>query len=403
MNNFLTVLGFHMKESFRSKTFKVLSTIMLLLVIGFFGMTHYLGKENPDNILILDKTQHQLFDTSLFNERNDMIQSSAITESQLPLHLDELKKGKSDGIMVIEDTNSGAPRITYHVKQFPNNKLQGTVKDFIQMQYTALLIDNAKIDKTSADLLLSDVTFSVNAVNDSKSIGIIYLFSFIMYMFIILFGQMVAMGISSEKVSRVMEIMITKVNPLSMMYAKVISSLATGIVQILIMAIGFWIAKSMNWVSDSLSLFGLPIDVSLFDAKLIAFFAIYFILGFTLYAILFAALSSMINRIEDLNSVTAPIMVLLIFAFYIGMYSMSDPHATIVVASSYIPFFSPIITFSRLVLGEATGLEIGLSILILIMTIVILGALATKVYRSGVHRYAEKTKLSDVMSVFKKK
>lgn len=402
MNNFLTVLGFHMKESFRSKMFKILSILMLLLVIGFFGMTHYLAKEEPDDILILDQTEHHLFDASQFNEQHPMIHSTIIEKSTLPTHLEELKKGKSDGIMVIEDSKTGAPHIDYHVKQFPDSELQGIVKDFVQMQYTTLLIKHGGIEESAAASLLSDVSFSVSAVNDSKSIGIIYLFSFIMYMFIILFGQMVAMGISSEKVSRVMEIMITKVNPLAMMYAKVISALTTGIAQILIMVLGFWISKTLKWTSDSLNLFGLPIDVSMFNLKLIVFFAIYFILGFTLYALLFAALSSMINRIEDLNSVTSPIMVLMIFAFYIGIYSMSDPHSTVVVVSSYIPFFSPIITFSRLVLGETTTLEIGLSILILIVTILILGAFATKVYRSGVHRYAEKTKFSDVLSVFKK-
>ena len=110
-------------------------------------------------------------------------------------------------------------------------------------------------------------------------------------MFIVAFGNTIAMNIASEKASRVMEVMLPKVKPLTMMYAKILAVVSTALLQLVILACGYLIPYLLGWVDlESASLFGIPIDFTKLDAKVISMFLVYFITGYLLYAMMYALL-----------------------------------------------------------------------------------------------------------------
>ena len=107
-------------------------------------------------------------------------------------------------------------------------------------------------------------------------------------MFIVAFGNTIAMNIASEKASRVMEVMLPKVKPLTMMYAKILAVVSTALLQLVILACGYLIPYLLGWVDlESASLFGIPIDFTKLDAKVISMFLVYFITGYLLYAMMY--------------------------------------------------------------------------------------------------------------------
>jgi ABC-2 type transport system permease protein len=387
MKTFWTICKFHIRGNFRSTAFKIISAIMLLLNLGFYAFNHYSNDDSKKEFSVVSKTQqYKLTDQGDFTFKT-------IKESELQSEKEKLKKGKVKGIVVI-DKKDLEPVVTYYYNNQPNVSAIGIMQVTLQSQYQSAVIDKEKIEDHAAQALLKPVELQMENVNNSKMMGLVYVFAMFMYIFILTFGQMIAQGIAAEKASRVMEILITKAKPIAIMYAKIISTMVAGLVQIVIVAGAFVTAKLIGWISsDKTSIFSMPIDLSFLSVKMLSLFMVYFILGFILYAMLFAAASSFISRIEDLGTILMPIILLLVAALFIAMQCMSNPTSTIVRVSSYIPLFSPVVTFSRMTMGEAPWYEIVITIAELILCIAILLRVSTKMFVSGVMHYGKKMNL----------
>ncbi|WP_127532681.1 ABC transporter permease [Paenibacillus kobensis] len=399
MNPFFTVLQFHLKESYRSKAFKIMAVVMFLLVVGFFAAAHFMKDDSKLDIKILTESSEYTLDIDRINKQSETMDLVPIERTELDASKEEVKNGDADGVVVIGQTSEGLPTLAYSYSQFPDLDAIAVIQNELKSQYIVHVTKEKSIAPDAAEALLAQIDVHEESLNRTNALGLVYFFAFLMYLFITLYGQMVALSIAGEKVSRVMEIMITKVKPTTMMYAKVIASMIAGLTQIAIVAAGYLTARAMGWVGEDLSIMGMPIDVSIVTVKLFAFLVVYFILGYSLYAILYAAMSSIISRIEDMNSVTAPLSVLLIAAFILAMQCMVDPNSTTVVIASYIPFFSPMVTFSRLVMGEASTMELIITTAEIAAAIGLLSLVTNRLYTSGVMRYSEKTKFSDVIKL----
>lgn len=401
MKHFKTVFGFHFKESILSKNFIFSTLILVSLILGFFAFTHFLNSDDEkDNVVVVNNSSYSL-DEKALNKDNSFTTFTINDEKVIPKTKKEIKDGDIDGLLIIED-NNGVPTIQYFYKNFSDFKTITHLENTLQQSYLNKTVQDKHIQPEIAKSLLTKVQVKDMPLEKQDSIGLVYFFIFIMYMFFIMFGQTVSMSISAEKTSRVMEIMITKVKPITMMYAKIFSSLVNGLIQIGILGLSYLLAKQLGWTSEQTHLFAMPLDLSVLNINTFIYFIIFFILGYILYALLFAALSSVINRIEDLANVIFPVSLVLMGAFIIGIRSMMDPNSSLVMFGNYFPFFSPIVAFSRIILGEATQLEIILSLGILIVTIILTGIFASRVYKNGVMRYSHKTTLMDVLKLVKK-
>ena len=199
-----------------------------------------------------------------------------------------------------------------------------------------------------------------------------------------------------------MEVMIPKVKPLTMMYAKILAVVSTALLQLIILACGYLVPYLLGWIDlENGSLFGV-IDVTKLDAKIIGMFLIYFVTGYFLYAMMHAAAGAVVSKTEDLQGVMLPISILIIAAFFISLKSLGDPNSTIVVISSYVPFFTPMVTFSRFVAGETGMLEIMITLAGLLATIGILSAVTSRIYVNGVMNYSDKVKFKDLAKFIKR-
>lgn len=187
------------------------------------------------------------------------------------------------------------------------------------------------------------------------------------------------------------------------MYAKILAVVSTALLQIVILACGYLIPYVLGWVNlENASLFGVPIDFTKLDVKVISMFLIYFVTGYLLYAMMYAAAGAVVSKTEDLQAVSFPVMILIMAAFFISIKSLGDPNSTIVVISSYIPFFTPMVTFSRVVAGEAGTLEISIKLAILLVTIGILNVVTSRIYVNGVMNYSDKVKFKDLAKFIKR-
>ena len=238
--------------------------------------------------------------------------------------------------------------------------------------------------------------------NQMENFFYTYIMIFALYMVILLYGQMVATSVATEKSSRAMEVLITSAKPTSMMFGKVLASCLAGFSQIVLIfgsAILFYNINRESW-SD------IPIIQSIFDMpwELFVYMLIFFVLGFLIYAFMFGAVGSTASKLEDINTSVMPITFLFVIAFIVVMTAMTsgDVDTSIMMVCSYIPFTSPMAMFTRIAMSTVAWYEIAASIAILIVSVVGVGVLSAKIYRVGVLMYGTKPKITDLLKMLKK-
>ena len=229
-----------------------------------------------------------------------------------------------------------------------------------------------------------------------------YVMIFALYMVILLYGQMVATNVATEKSSRAMEVLVTSAKPTSMMFGKVLASCIAGFSQLVLVFGTAILLYNVN--KDALSN---PLIASIFDIpiELFIYLILFFVLGFLIYAFMFGAIGSTASKLEDINTSVMPITFLFIIAFMVVMFSMSSGSVdnTAMLICSYIPFTSPMAMFTRICMSTVAWYEIAVSIAILIGSTVGIGVLSAKIYRVGVLLYGMPPKFSNIMkTVFKK-
>lgn len=404
MKKFSAIYKFHLKENLTSRAYKISTAIIFIAILAFFAYSNWANNAdsgNKDRITVINESASPL-NIKVVNKQLKETALNTADQSKEKKLRKQVEKGDLDGILLIKDQN-GVPALTYIYKNLPNNEAVPTMTQTLQQSYINETITKNKISEGTAASLLATVKSKEEVLKDtSATFGIVYVFVFFMYLFIMSFGQMIATAIAAEKASRVMEIMIPKVKPILMMYAKITAILTGAFVQIIIIAAAGFIASLLGWLDkDQLSIFGAGIDLSNLTPLVITAFVVYFVLGYLLYAMLYAAVGSMVSRTEDLGSSMFPVIMLIMGAFFIGMRSLFDPSSTFVVVSSYIPFFSPIVTFSRIVAGEAGAGEVAITIGILLVTLWIINRIAGRIYVHGVMHYGGKIKLKDMIQLAK--
>lgn len=212
---------------------------------------------------------------------------------------------------------------------------------------------------------------------------------------VILYGQWVAMSVAEEKSSRVMEIVISAATPFQLLGGKVLGVGGLGIVQLLAAAIPAIVAFVLQGRIAEIVLGAAPSDLDLPQVLTLGVagaFVVFFVLGYLLYAVLYAAAGSLVSRMEDVNNVVAPMSMIGTLGYLVAIYvsmGLLPADATWVAVLSYVPFVSPYLMVSRVISGQAGLPEVALAAAILVVSIVVMLWLAARVYSAGVLMYGQ--------------
>ncbi len=218
--------------------------------------------------------------------------------------------------------------------------------------------------------------------------------SILLFMAIILYGQWVAFSVAEEKNSRVMEVVLAAATPFQLLSGKVLGVGGLALVQYVIVLVPSVIGIMLQGKIAGL-VFGDGANVDLpsgVSVGLLAIFGVMFVLGFALYAVLYAGAASLVSRQEDVNQIVAPLTLVSVGGYLVATYSSTgliDINSPLVVIMSFIPFFSPYLMLSRLGQGAATPLDVALAIVILVAFIPVALWVAARLYRSGVLMYGQ--------------
>lgn len=199
---------------------------------------------------------------------------------------------------------------------------------------------------------------------------------FLLYMQIMMFGLYVAMGVVEEKSSRVVELLLSTLKPLQLLWGKVIGIGAVGLTQLTLYGIA---GVGTGLATGALTLTGTAFGV-LFGTLG------WFVLGFAFFAVLYAAAGSMVSRQEDVNSTASPLMVLIVIMFISAFSAVGDPDGTLSNVLSWIPPFSAILMPLRIAAGVASPVQVVGTIVLMLAVTAALSVLAAKIYERSILR-----------------
>jgi ABC-2 type transport system permease protein len=224
-----------------------------------------------------------------------------------------------------------------------------------------------------------------------------FLLSFMMVFFIyftlIIYGIYVMRGVLEEKSNRIVEVIVSSVKPFHLMLGKVIGIGAVGLTQIAIW-VSFAAIFSAPQVAMALSV--APSNLPKVSGAALAFLPVYYILGYFLFATIYAGIGSMFNTEEDAQQLMGVANLFLIAPMVLLMPVMKNPDGTMSTVLSLIPFFSPILMYLRIAVQMPPAWQIALSIAIMLATIVLMIWVVSKIYRVGILMYGKKPTIPEI-------
>lgn len=241
----------------------------------------------------------------------------------------------------------------------------------------------------------------VDHVAQTQAMVLAYFLLFMIYMALIMYGNMVASGVAEEKSSRIMEVMVSTVKPVELMFGKIIGVGALGLVQFVIWISTGLLMAFMGRTGLMGVMFGMTEPLRALPLDSILWFGLFFVLGYFFYASIFAAAGALVSRVEEVSQVVSLLMMFIVVGFFAAYISFLNPNSSFAVTASLIPFTAPMVMFARIVLADPPLLQVAVSVVIMLGSIIIGTWVSSKIYRLGILLYGKRPSIRQVVQLLK--
>lgn len=319
----------------------------------------------------------------------------------------QVKNGSLSLVLVLDWAANGEIGFTYYT----NASTSGLSADPRLVQVQAEASQLAVLDKASrlgltpvqtASLFAQPAFHVVNTGQSSRSAAeavtgyiIAYVGVLLIFMSVYMYGYGVATGVAEEKSSRIMEILVNAATPFQLMVGKIVGIGSAGLAQMaafVVVGIGALLLQTPLRALLGLGsgAAGLNLDIMGASVTMLLLLLVYFLLGFLLYATLFAAMGALVKRQEELQNVIQPVMWLFTIGYLVSFIGISNPDAPWVKVISYIPFWTPTAMLMRIGTGSVAWWEIALTVILMSAAIYLCAVVSARIYRFGVLMYGQK-------------
>ncbi|WP_040952206.1 ABC transporter permease [Gorillibacterium massiliense] len=430
MNSLLTIIRFTLMNRLRSKSFLVTTVLFALLITIGVNLPNiidsFTGEGKAVKVGMLQTSSAVPDKLSAHFKKDEKPDVEIVqypdqgsTTANDAFIREKVDAGEVKGFLVLtENQSAGFPDVVYrsHASFLSGSSTQTKLTQGLQAVKQELAIQGAGLTQEQLKQLYSPLTFKTEMLSQGEGTGggkdsgmsedqvaasFILVYALFILMFIVnnLYGNMITMEITSEKSSRVMEILITSVSPVKQMFGKVLGIFILGFGQTLL----FIAIAALNLLIPANRVFfdKQNLHFGAVPASFYVYFALFFILGFFLFAMIYASVGSVVSRTEELGQATMPVVLVLLAGFYIGIYGFNDSSSLFVKICSFIPFFSPSVMFMRIGMVGVPLWEIILSLAILLASSLAMGWLAAKIYRTGVLMYGKRPSWKEVIKAMR--
>lgn len=435
MNHLPLIIKREYLNKVKNKSFIIMTVLSPLIMILLIAVITYLSQLNNNTKRTISVLDESGLVESIFES------TEQVTYNMLhDVSLDEAKKKvESEGeygllyIAPVESLDSIANHVKFYSEDAPSLSLISSLESKLQNKLSdlKLLKDGVDLDKIKSSRVGISIGQESFSGEKSSKIDSIFKLAFgciagyLLFMFIIIYGNMIMRSVIEEKTSRIIEVIISSVKPIQLMLGKIIGTSLAGITQFVIwIFLGFLLLMIIppilgidvsalqsqqgevlqqamqNPEMDSMQE-GLQAFYNLPMTNLIIAFIFFFIGGYLLYSSLYAAIGAAVDSETDTQQFLLPILMPLILAVYIGIFTViEDPHGTVSTVFSFIPFTSPVVMLMRIPFGVPWWQQL-ISFALLCGTFIFTVWFAAKIYRVGILMYGKKPSYKELIKWIK--
>ena len=407
MKDLFIVAKFTMKDMLKRKSFIISTIIILILIIVGFNVPKILKSINGDTdetskILIVD--ENNVFEGNLEMLNNmDLGYEFDIQNATYEKIKEEIEAGDIEAAIQIQETD-GKINIKYMVE----NKMlmEGVPTECISALntiYKSMQISKLGLTQEQLASLEPEFNFELVQTGEEEVKGNVFammLLSIALFYAIHFCAYQVSSSITTEKTSKIMETLVTSTKPRTIVLGKTIGIGLVGLLQVLLVIATALISAKLFLEEGMLESI---IDVSSITPTLGIITVIYFLLGYIVFALMYALTGSTVSKPEDIQSANSPIAILAVIGFYLAYFTMMNPTSDLNVFASIFPLSSPFCMPFRIMMQIATTKEVVISILVLLATIFVVAKVSIKVYSQAILNYGSKMSLKDIIRVYRDK
>lgn len=427
MNKIFIVIEREFMTRIRKKSFILLTILMPLLFAGVVALPVLLSSIDNDETFTVALIDHTGKYAPLLKDSGKV---HIVPVEELTPDVRSKESDYTAVIVISRDLSQDSTGATIYshkevpvdITQYFNSVIREDIRSARLATYNIPDIDRI-IAASQVDYSVPTVKWTDDGTEKKSSYelaGVLgMVLTMLIYIFVLSYGGMVMQGVMEEKTNRIMEIMVSSVKPFQLMMGKIIGIALVGLAQFLIwgvlimviMVVAGTLAGGDMDTSQAMAMAGnmqgvpmpqspqselLQVIQGMNLGEIFIMFILYFIGGYLLYASFFAAIGASVNEQADSSQFMMPIVILMIFALYAGMFSIQNPNGPLALWCSYIPLTSPIVMMVRLPFGVPAW-QLLLSLFLLYATAIAVVWLSAKIYRVGILMYGRKPTPRDLI------
>ncbi|SDI80652.1 ABC transporter permease [Natribacillus halophilus] len=399
MNNFWITVGHTVSRRLKSKAFMWSTLAMVLLIIGLMNAGQFISvfaddeeEDAAQRIAVVDETADDAIGESLVDYEEGSFEYVNYTEGDEEDAIAAAENGEYEYVLAL---SGDAVDLNVDFYGDDNDFMVGQeVNQDVQNVKEAVVTSELDLDEDELEMIHAPISFNEEPLSPGGEVQteesqmqaywMVYVLVIAIYMIVITFGTMIATEVATEKSSRVMELIVSSVNPITQMLGKLVGIGVVGLVSLAALAAAAGIGLTMTDDELLQMIVGEVPDVSL-----LLYALLFVVLGYFLYGGLAAMLGALVSRAEEVNQALQPLIIVAMIAFFIAIFGLNQPDTTFIQVMSYIPFFAPQLLFLRIGMGTVPMWEVAVIIGILSLSAILFNILAARIYKGGVLMYGK--------------
>lgn len=410
MRDFMIVAKFTIKDMIKRKSFIISNVIILLIIVILFNIPNIIksirgdgAEANGDKLLIVDV--NNVFEGALESlksmDLNYDVQISEDKADDLEKIKQKIQNKEIDKAILIEN-REGEINLQYIVRNLSmESEVPQDLVNTITGLYSNLQISKLGLTQEQLQSLNPKFNLEMKQAEEEEVQGnqfAMMLLSLVLFYAIYFCAYQVSSSITTEKTSKIIETLVTSTTPKIIVLGKTIGIGIVGLLQISAMVLVALVSKKLFLEEGMLD--GI-IDFSTITPFLGLITALYFILGYAFYALLYALTGSTVSKPEDVQSANGPVAIVAVIGFYLAYFTMMNPTSELNKIAAILPMSSPFCMPFRVMMGIATTQEICISLAVILVTIVVIAKVSVKIYSQAILNYGNKLGIKDMMKMWR--
>jgi ABC-2 type transport system permease protein len=257
-------------------------------------------------------------------------------------------------------------------------------------------LDFEQVSKMTRRIQLNENKITKSGLLEEKQVVgqlvLVWVFVMILYVTLLTWGMAVQRAVIEEKSSRVIEVMLSSVEPRDLFFGKIIGVGSVGLTQVAVWSVLLLAVGLSSIVATASYMEFVHVELSH-----VLYFLAFFVLGFMLYASIFTTIGAMCNTDQDAQQLQVFVILPLVIPMMLVFMIYQNPNATLSVVLSFVPFFTPMLMLMRIILTDTPAWQVLLSMVLLLLTIYGVTLLSARIFRVGILMYGKRPNVREVI------